>query len=199
MDEVRREAKQREVEQVVLRPPTLSRYLEETLKLPTQFSTWRAENVCSGIHLHHFLALTCPGKRRTLVGNSNAELREVASRRPFSFQPGKELPMFTRVVEVTAKSGKAQELANTIQEKVLPILQKQTGFLDETVLTSDTESNRVVGISFWNTKQDAERYHREQYPKVSEMLSPLFETAPVIRTYNVHTSTSHKIAAGKAA
>jgi hypothetical protein len=31
------------------------------------------------------------------------------------------------------------------------------------------------------------------------MLSPLFETAPVIRTYNVHTSTSHKIVAGKAA
>jgi hypothetical protein len=54
-------------------------------------------------------------------------------------------------------------------------------------------------ISFWNTQQDAERYHREQYPKVSEMLSPLLETAPVIRTYNVHTSTSHKIVAGKAA
>jgi heme-degrading monooxygenase HmoA len=107
--------------------------------------------------------------------------------------------MFTRVVEITAKAGKAQELANTIQEKALPILRTQAGFLDETVLTSDTESNRVVGISFWNTKQDAERYHREQYPKVSEMLSPLLETTPVIRTYNVHTSTSHKIAAGKAA
>jgi Antibiotic biosynthesis monooxygenase len=53
--------------------------------------------------------------------------------------------MFTRVVEITAKAGKAQELANTIQEKALPILRKQAGFLDETVLTSDTESNRVVG------------------------------------------------------
>jgi quinol monooxygenase YgiN len=107
--------------------------------------------------------------------------------------------MFTRVVEMTAKTGKTQELANTIQEKVLPILRKQAGFMDETVLTSDTESNRVVGISFWSTKQDAERYHREQYPKINEMLSPFLESAPVIRTYNVHTSTSHKIAAGKAA
>ena len=107
--------------------------------------------------------------------------------------------MFTRVVEITAKTGKAQELANTIQEKVLPILRKQAGFLDETVLTSDTESNRVVGISFWKSKQDAERYHHEQYPKINEMLSPLLESAPVIRTYNVHTSTSHKISAGKAA
>jgi hypothetical protein len=39
--------------------------------------------------------------------------------------------MFTRVVEITCKSGKAKELSNTINEKVLPILKKQTGFIDE--------------------------------------------------------------------
>jgi hypothetical protein len=106
---------------------------------------------------------------------------------------------FTRVVEITTKTGKSHELANTIQEKVLPILKKQSGFVDETVLTSDMESNRVLALSFWKKKGDAERYHREQYPKINEMLLPLLETAPVIRTYNVHTSTPHKIAAGKAA
>ena len=107
--------------------------------------------------------------------------------------------MFTRVVEITSKSGKATELANAIQEQVLPILKKQAGFVDETVLTSDTEQNRVIGISYWNTREDAERYHREQYPKINEMLSPLVETAPVIRTFNVHSSTPHRIAAGRAA
>ncbi|MGA9801693.1 MAG: hypothetical protein WBQ19_20825 [Terriglobales bacterium] len=105
--------------------------------------------------------------------------------------------MFTRVVEINAKSG--SELANTIHEKVLPILKKQTGFVDETVLTSDTEPNRIIGLSFWNSKEDAERYQREGYPKVSEILSPLLENAPIIRTFNVHTSTTHRIAAGKAA
>jgi quinol monooxygenase YgiN len=107
--------------------------------------------------------------------------------------------MFTRVVEITSKSGKANELANMIHEKVVPILRKQTGFVDETVLTSDTEPNRVLGISFWNNREDAERYHRDQYPKINEMLSPFAESAPVIRTFNVHSSTPHKIAAGKAA
>jgi len=107
--------------------------------------------------------------------------------------------MFTRVVEIKAKSGKARELASTINEKVLPILKKQTGFVDETVLISDTEPNRIIGLSFWNRKEDAERYHREQYPKVNELLSPLLESAPVIRTFDVHTSTQHNIAAGKAA
>ena len=107
--------------------------------------------------------------------------------------------MFTRVVEINAKSGKASDLANTIHEKVLPILKKQAGFVDETVLTSDTEPNRIIGLSFWNRKEDAERYQREGYPKVNEILSPLLESTPVIRTFNVHTSTTHKIAAGKAA
>jgi len=107
--------------------------------------------------------------------------------------------MFTRVVEITCKSGKAKELSSTINEKVLPILKKQPGFVDEAVLVSDTESTRILGLSFWNSKDDAERYHREQYPKIQEMLEPLLETEPVVRTFDVHTSTTHRIAPGKAA
>jgi len=42
--------------------------------------------------------------------------------------------MFTRVVEMTSKSGKSQELANTINDKAVPILKKQRGFVDEIVL-----------------------------------------------------------------
>ena len=44
--------------------------------------------------------------------------------------------MFTRIVEIIAKAGKSRELANTIHEKVLPILKKQNGFVGETVLIS---------------------------------------------------------------
>ena len=107
--------------------------------------------------------------------------------------------MFTRVVEVSSKPGKSHEIANAINEKVLPILRQQAGFIDETVLTSDTEPNRVMALSFWKTKEDADRYQREQFKKVTEILSNLIESPPVVRTFNVHTSTPHKIAAGKAA
>jgi heme-degrading monooxygenase HmoA len=107
--------------------------------------------------------------------------------------------MFTRTVEVTTKSGKAKELSNTINDKVLPILKKQAGFADETLLVSDTEPNRVLAISFWNTREDAERYQKEQYPVVHDMVRHLLETEPVIRTFNVDSSTTHKIVAEKAA
>ena len=107
--------------------------------------------------------------------------------------------MFTRVVEITAKSGKARELTNIINDKALPILKKQAGFADETVLVSDIEPNRVLALSFWNSKEDAERYHRERYPVIHEMVRHLLEADPIIRTFNVDTSTTHRIAAGKAA
>jgi heme-degrading monooxygenase HmoA len=125
----------------------------------------------------------------------------LAARRSFHFShPTKGAnPMYTRVVELTSKSGKARELCDTIDEKVVPILKKQTGFVDETVLASDVEPNRVLGLSFWNSKEDAERYHREQYPQIHETMKHLLETDPVIRTFDVQSSTTHRITARKAA
>ena len=107
--------------------------------------------------------------------------------------------MFTRVVELTSKSGKSRELAKTIDEKAVPILKKQRGFVDEMVLVSDTEHNRILGISFWNSKEDAEQYHREQFPKIHDSVRHLLESDPQVRTFDVHTSTTHRIEAGKAA
>jgi heme-degrading monooxygenase HmoA len=107
--------------------------------------------------------------------------------------------MFTRIVELTTKPGKIEQLSNIINDDVLPILKKQRGFVDEVVLISDKEDNRVLGLSFWNTREDAEQYRRAEYPKVLEMLRSLLDAEPVIRTFDVHTSTTHKITASKAA
>jgi heme-degrading monooxygenase HmoA len=107
--------------------------------------------------------------------------------------------MFTRVVELTSNSGKARDLCKTIEDKVLPILRKQAGFVDETVMVSDTEPNRVLALSFWNTREDALRYEREQFDTVQKTVQHLLETAPVVRTFDVHTSTAHRVAAEKAA
>jgi len=107
--------------------------------------------------------------------------------------------MFTRVVEITTKPGKTEQLSASINDKVLGILKKQKGFVDELVLVSDKEENRVLALSFWNTREDAEQYHRAEYPKVQEALRPILDAEPTIRTFEVNTSTTHKIASGKAA
>jgi heme-degrading monooxygenase HmoA len=107
--------------------------------------------------------------------------------------------MFTRLVEINTKYGKTKEVAEMIREKVLPILKKQPGFIDEIVLLSTTELNRIVALSFWKTAEDAELYRRESFLKVEEMLKPMLEVTPKILTFDVDLFTTHKIAAGKAA
>ena len=103
--------------------------------------------------------------------------------------------MYTRIVEITTKPGKARELCNTVQEKVLPILKKQSGFVDELVLVSDNDADRVLGVSLWKNREDADHYRQEQYANVHNLIKPYLETEPVIRTFHVNSSTSHRIAA----
>ncbi len=107
--------------------------------------------------------------------------------------------MFTRLVEINTKYGKTREVADIIQQKVLPILNKQQGFIDEIVLLSTGELNRIVALSFWRTAEDAELYRREHFLKVEELLKPMLEVAPKIHTFDVDLFTTHKIAMGKAA
>src|SRR5207245_9924394 len=107
--------------------------------------------------------------------------------------------MFTRAVELTSKPGKSKELAKAINERAVPILKKQQGFVDEIVLVSDAEPDHVLALSFWNKRGDAEQYHREQYPKIHETLRHLLEAEPMLRTSAVHRPFNPSAASAKAA
>jgi heme-degrading monooxygenase HmoA len=107
--------------------------------------------------------------------------------------------MFTRIVECTVRPDKKDELQQRIRNEILPLLQKQPGFVDEVGLVSDHDPERMVAISFWKTREDAERYHRETFPRVQDILKSSLKTPPKVETYNVEESTIHRIAAGRAA
>jgi heme-degrading monooxygenase HmoA len=97
------------------------------------------------------------------------------------------------------KPGKRQETNSKLNQEVLPILQKQPGFVDMIGLTHEHDPEKLVAISFWKTREDADRYHAEQYSRIAEILKPLLRDTPKVETYNVETSTTHHIAAGRAA
>jgi len=107
--------------------------------------------------------------------------------------------MFTRIVEVSTKKGKSREVCGVIRDKILPILRNQTGFVDEITLVSDQNPERVVSLSFWNSREDAHRYQSQQFQTVTNLIRAHLETDPKVETYDLETSTVHKIAAGKAA
>src|SRR5579883_1240749 len=107
--------------------------------------------------------------------------------------------MYTRMVEVTAKPGKTDQLLETMKDTVLRKLRSQPGFIDLVGLVSERNRSRLVAISFWDSKESAERYHNEHFREIADMIRPFMDKEPTVDTFQVDTSTFHHIAAGKAA
>jgi hypothetical protein len=96
--------------------------------------------------------------------------------------------MFARFVEFIPKFEKQDELFHAIRNEVLPLLRKQPGFLEILPFVPDARHERAVAITLWAEKRDAERYEREVYPKVAEIVGPYLIAPIAIRTYTLETS-----------
>jgi hypothetical protein len=102
--------------------------------------------------------------------------------------------MFSRIVTMHLKPNRVAELTKTVEEQILPLLQKQEGFKDE-IFFVKPDGTEAIGISLWNRKDDAESYSSKAYPKVLAALTNFVDGSPQVRTYEVTNSTFHKIAA----
>jgi len=96
--------------------------------------------------------------------------------------------MFARVLDYEVKLEKKEEFIKVLNHEVLPILGKQTGFLEVLPFFPENTKEKVITISLWATKADAERYEKEFYPKVSEIIKPYLATPIVVRPYIVETT-----------
>jgi hypothetical protein len=90
------------------------------------------------------------------------------------------------------------EFSQTIEKKILPILRKQKGFRDEITFIA-SGGMEAVGISLWDSREQAGAYNSGSYQEVSRELNRLVEGTPSVQTYDVANSTAHKIAARPAA
>ncbi len=102
--------------------------------------------------------------------------------------------MFARNVTLHLKADKAAEFTRTLENDVLPLLRKQSGFKDEITFLADG-GTEAVAISLWESKENAEAYGRDTYPAVLRTLDSMVEGTPEIESYQVSNSTFHKIAA----
>ena len=107
--------------------------------------------------------------------------------------------MFARVVECQSKTGRSEQVRNKLKNDVLPILQQQPGFVDFLALSDKTNPERLVCISFWTSREDAEEYHRHHYDTINDALRPVLESPPMLETFAVNVSTAHRIATDRAA
>ena len=97
--------------------------------------------------------------------------------------------MFARSLEFEIKQEKKQEFIKVMKNEVLPILKKQTGFLEILPLFPEKlEEKKVFNISLWNTKANAERYEKEIYPKILEVVKPFLTTPVAVKTFTLETT-----------
>jgi heme-degrading monooxygenase HmoA len=108
--------------------------------------------------------------------------------------------MFARLVEAPPKPGKRNEIVAILVNELAPTLKKQPGFVDFVGLASDTNPDEGITLTFWATKDDAERFYgtQEFKSKILDRITPLVENM-TIRSFNVEASTFHNISAVKAA
>jgi hypothetical protein len=103
--------------------------------------------------------------------------------------------MYARHVTCNLKPNQQrEELTQTFERDILPLLQKQNGFTDEIALVSP-DGRQAIAISLWERKENADVYSRETYPQILKSLTRLVEGTPEVRGYEVAISTFHKTAA----
>jgi len=92
------------------------------------------------------------------------------------------------------KANSAPEFNRIIENTILPLLRQQKGFRDEITFVAP-ERSLAIGISLWDTKDDAEAYNRTGYPEVAKALLAVVDGTPTVETFEVATSTFQKVAA----
>ena len=104
----------------------------------------------------------------------------------------REVYMFARKVAARLKPNSLPEFTRLMEREILPWLRKQEGFLDLIIL-SVPGSREIATISLWDRQSNAEAYNTSGYPGVLEILAKLLDGKPYVKTFEVVSSTLHKI------
>ena len=107
--------------------------------------------------------------------------------------------MYSRIVQCRVRADKRDEFARTLEKDVMPILQKQPGFVDTIGLIGETDAHHIVAISFWQSKEDAERYAQQHFSAVLQIIRPLIDGDPKVETFQVAASANSRILSSHAA
>jgi heme-degrading monooxygenase HmoA len=102
--------------------------------------------------------------------------------------------MVARSVSIRLKPNSVAEFTQIVEQDILPLLREQKGFQDEITLVLP-EGLQVVGISLWDSDEDANAYSRAVYPRVLKALGNVVGGPPEVHVFEVSNSTFHKIGA----
>lgn len=106
--------------------------------------------------------------------------------------------MYMMFIEGGLKPGKKDEFVSIWSSRILPLLKKQDGFVDEILLLEDG-TQAPCGLSFWKSREQCERYQQEGFQQAKSFVHDLMHGSPRIRGFEVEAAETFNIRAGKAA
>ena len=101
--------------------------------------------------------------------------------------------MFARTLELTVKVEKKPDFIKKVKAEILPVLHRQVGFVQMLAFENEIELNKALVVRLWYTQADAERYEKQTFPKIKQILEPFLVTAPVMKVYKVEETISDKL------
>jgi len=102
--------------------------------------------------------------------------------------------MFVRMVSAKLKVNQHKQFSELFQDKVIPLVRSERGFRDM-MLLGVSGAPEVVVITFWDSRETMEASERNLSPKIQEILVPLLERPPEIKTFTLAYSTMHHVPA----
>ena len=100
--------------------------------------------------------------------------------------------MYARNVSFRVKANMQSDYTHTVENQILPLLQKQKGFKEEITLCNPG-SQDVVSISLWEQKSNADDYNTRTYPEVLKTLAKVIDGTPRVQTFETVVSTFHNV------
>ncbi|MGE5726525.1 MAG: antibiotic biosynthesis monooxygenase family protein [Acidobacteriota bacterium] len=108
--------------------------------------------------------------------------------------------MFVRIAEFSLKSQARFEFLQLMNTSLIPLVRRQPGCLDTAVLVSDEDPNLGLCVTFWNSRQQAGRFHDgEEFRQLLPALQACLSDDSRVTTYYVDSSTCHRISLRRAA
>jgi hypothetical protein len=105
--------------------------------------------------------------------------------------------MLARIVTATVQPAKVSEFRNLLNNKLLPIVQSQPGFL-ENIEALDPSTGQFSCTTLWKSREDLEHYDNGVFPDIASKMSPMLQGNPVVQTLPVENSSTQHVRAAAA-
>jgi len=102
--------------------------------------------------------------------------------------------MFVRMVSAKLKVNQHKQFSELFQNKLVPMVRKERGFQDM-MLLGVSGAPEVLVMSFWDSRETMETSEKNLSSKIQEMLFPLLEGPPEVKTFTLAYSTMHDVPA----